>query len=841
MRHLFLLLSLLNVFSVLQAQDIARFSDQIHLLDLTKLSWLYVAREPNMKLTYAGIKNSEDWKSIGVGKRWENVGHPELKDKTVWVKLFFEVPVDQRNYQLGFFASMIDDEGVIYLNGDSLSGFKYKTGGKIPHPVDVDITSKIKWGGKNELLIEIRDVVTQRMGGIVGSACLYKTLPNEVTKTGGIVLKSKREDTLAVMLHLGDARLVKNKQESFTQNELEQIQTPPSILRKDELIIVVPANRVSSRNFLKVDLDKVASTRSNELLHISCDTLPTRIKLYDLIKMPINVDATFNNPFDPKQITVQALVETPTGRIEKVYAFFGQDFEQVAVNEEEEILLPASGNPWKLYYRPREKGIHKVELLAQDSSGVTRITAGSFEAIPADARGYLHKSSVEPRLFEFDNGEMYYGKGPSGWFRGSRYIFGGNTRWVSLKLLTDYYERKADNGSNFEYLSTFHFGSLYLNDGFIDQHIAWKMEQALRSMERNGLYWIVFHDGILRSYQNGFETLPYAAVNGGPCKNIFEVYTNPIALEMQKNELRYMVSRWSDSPSLWIWNCGDESQPGTELSKLMVRDWLKELHSYIQQTDIYKHSNSIGEYEDAILNGGDVILLGDWYYHNNNQGDRYDQQCNGEKSQDAVGYNLCLQEEFKDLGFPIINIEGGICQWDNFSWLSGEKYLQFPEAIDFHQHLWLSFFTKMAAGGTEWLCQTVDSMNELYHAKAIERFLKNESLTKTFHQIIVPEISNRDLQVFALQANRKTLVWINNKFYNWFNIGVQKRSPVVISNATLRLKVEKDGYFDIEIWDTRKGIVIKKKRVKSTNGYLNYVLPDIDKDIALKIVGVSSL
>lgn len=839
MRNLILILSIITTTCSLKSQDVIRLSRQDHVVDLTKNKWDFVAYEPGIKTDYKEVSSRKDWKTIKVGKRWEFLDHPELKDKTVWVKLFFDAPLQLKNYQLGFFASMIDDEGTVFLNGDSAGAFQYKTGGKIPRPVNVNLTPHLKWGAENELVIEIRDVSTQRMGGMLGSVCLYRTLPNKLTAEGSIALQRNESQPLAVLLHLGDAQLVKGAQKNFTQKELTALQTPPSILRSDELIIVTPAKDLALKKYLAVDLNNVNPTTSNDSLHVQCGTLPEKTGLYELLKIPVTVSGSYTNPFDPKQITVQAIIETPSGHVEKVFAFFGQDFDQVIIGKEEEILLPVKGNPWKLYYRPREKGVHKIEILAQDKNALKRIAAGSFEATASNSRGYLHKSKVEPRLYEFDNGDMHYGKGPSGWFRGSNFMFGGNIRWVPLKLLTEYYERKAANGSNFEYLATFHFGSLYINNGFIDQHVAWKQEEALRSMEKNGLYWIVFHDGVLRSYQNGFETMPYAAANGGPCKNIYEVYAHPVALEMQKNELRYMISRWADSPSLWIWNCGDESQPGTQLSKLMVRDWLKELHAYIRQTDIYKHSHSAGEYEDAILNGGDVVLLGDWYYHNNNRGDKYDQMCNGEKSQNSVAYNLCLQEGFKEWEYPVVNIEGGICQWENFSWLSGEKYKKFPEAIDFHQHLWISFFTKMAAGGTEWLCQAVNEMNELYHAKALDNFIKDESLTKTFHRMVTPQISKDGLLAFGLQTAEKSLVWINNDFYNWFNIGVHKKRPVSINNASIRIDMEKDGNYKIEEWDTRKGTVIKTTEMKSSGGQINYALPSIAKDLALKVIATN--
>ncbi len=51
-----------------------------------------------------------------------------------------------------------------------------------------------------------------------------------------------------------------------------------------------------------------------------------------------------------------------------------------------------------------------------------------------------------------------------------------------------------------------------------------------------------------------------------------EYYTNEESLRWQRNLLRYLVARMADSPSIWIWNIGDEwrDQPGNKLSVPLV-------------------------------------------------------------------------------------------------------------------------------------------------------------------------------------------------------------------------------------------------------------------------------
>ena len=79
---------------------------------------------------------------------------------------------------------------------------------------------------------------------------------------------------------------------------------------------------------------------------------------------------------------------------------------------QEEILLPKAGNPWKLYYRPRETGKYKFHFLAQDRNKMIRTEDQEFEVVKSNNKGFLRVSKDDPRFFEFDNGESYFGIGP---------------------------------------------------------------------------------------------------------------------------------------------------------------------------------------------------------------------------------------------------------------------------------------------------------------------------------------------------------------------------------------------------------------------------------------------
>ena len=825
-------------------------ADQM-LVDLRQAGWEYVARKPlwtanagfgrsaadinrdtdRAKTECAEVSQADGWKPIHVGRRWESMGHAELNDQVTWLRLRFHVPADLKGYRLGFFCTAVDDAADFYLNGARLGRRTYHWGARVPKPVNIDLTPQVRFGGDNLLMLRVVDSAQARGGGVLGRACLYRTLPFERTPQGGVALADQQAGSFSVVLHLGDGLLARGQQTAFSPAELRAMEIPPYILRDDELVLVqTAATAAKAAGPQRVQLDEVCATRDERPLAVRSGALPARAERFERLTIPIDLAASYDNAFDPRQINVQAVIETPSGKTQTVPAFFWQDFTPVAIGETEEILLPKRGTPWRLYYRPQEVGVHKLHVLAQDKTGVRRTPDHKLEVVDSKRKGFLRVSKSDPRFFEFDNGESYFGIGPSGWFRDENYIFGGNPRHVSTRRLDEYYRRKAAAGSNYDYCLAEFFGRLYTQGGYIDQHVAWKCEHRLRTLEELGIYWVTCYDDLCRSTIYGLDTLPYSKAQGGPCGSIEELYVNQRALEMQRDHLRYFVARMSDSPALLLWAIGDEGQAGSRFSPLMVRAWIKALQDYVRTIDIYQHPHVVCEGPRSVAEGGDAIIIPDWYF---------------KREVDAVALSLELMEKYGQFKCPLVNPEGGMVEWTKpddaygpkhaLYYLMGERW-KFPEAISFHNHLWISLFLKNAVGGTEWLGAFIDRKNELHHATAIRNYLAGESLTKPHWEVQNPVVSHEDLRGFCLTSEGKTLAWVQNRFYSWFEAGHRGKAPPRISGARIAVPVKKDGAYRVELWDTRSGKAVATSTVRSSANVLNYALPPIEKDVALKAI-----
>jgi hypothetical protein len=263
----------------------------------------------------------------------------------------------------------------------------------------------------------------------------------------------------------------------------------------------------------------------------------------------------------------------------------------------------------------------------------------------------------------------------------------------------------------------------------------------------------------------------------------------------------------------------------------MVKSWIKGLHDHTRTIDVYKHPHVIGEGPLSPVNGGEAIIIPDWYF-------------NPGRTDDGVELVTEIMKEYDKFNIPLINPEGGMVHWpkpeDKYGpkrslyYLTGERW-KFPEAISFHNNLWISLFTKNAVGGTEWLGHFIDRKNQLYHATAISNFLKGESLTKPKWEIVTPNVSHQDLRGFSLQSEGQSWAWIQNKYYTWVEAGHYGKTPPVISQAAIEIPVKVTGNYKIELWDTHKGTVTSTISASSKNGKVTCELPAIEKDIALKV------
>ena len=94
---------------------------------------------------------------------------------------------------------------------------------------------------------------------------------------------------------------------------------------------------------------------------------------FSTVELTADVAATYDNPFDPDQIAVDAEVTTPEGKTLTVPGFHEVPM-RLETRGGSERLVPSGSPGFRVRYTPTTAGTHRLVLKAVDRSGAVRST-----------------------------------------------------------------------------------------------------------------------------------------------------------------------------------------------------------------------------------------------------------------------------------------------------------------------------------------------------------------------------------------------------------------------------------------------------------------------------------
>ena len=358
-------------------------------------------------------------------------------------------------------------------------------------------------------------------------------------------------------------------------------------------------------------------------------------RAYERVTIEVDLEATYDNPFDASDVGVEAIVTTPSLRALKAPGFIYQPFERQLLEVEEELpdrewdedgyadgvapqlvfkekLEPTGPPRWQVRLSFSEPGTHLVRVAAWDQTGRAMSDPLRIDVLPADAPdepappegptvreqtgnptyvpGIICRHGTDCRYFITDGGETFFPIGANVCWGGERGTFSYD-EWLP---------RYARQGCNYfrVWLSPFWttFAMNTAESGFdaIDLGNAWRLDHVLESAERLGLRAMLCIDSfnILRSttwLHGRYEESPYARERGGPLRKPSDYFTHPRSLKAYRNRLRYLVARYGYSPGVFAWEFWNEVDIIDDYDSKAVARWHAEMARYLQQTDPWRH------------------------------------------------------------------------------------------------------------------------------------------------------------------------------------------------------------------------------------------------------------
>ena len=688
----------------------------------------------------------------------------------------------------------------------------------------------------------------------VGEVCLFLTLPLERWRGRKVALWPRVEGTFPekqpaerhflsgrpqkVLLELGEQRQLSldfGRRTLCTVQDMreykrDEYQIYPRLfrggpVRKGQRLSLAFALNPNDRRRLAMPSTDYSSKAP---LHVGAVALPARaVPVYQRLEIDLDVRGTFTTPFDPDQIRVDGHVRTPSGRELVVPAFFSQGFE--LVRQDDDAWLEPRGEPgWKLRFAATETGRHTLAITARDKSGEVRSESIAFEATPSDDPGYIRVSEKDRRFFEFGSGKPYFAVGENvcTWRNGVHEY----DTWLP---------KLGKAGGNFARIWMWGhcFGIEWGKPGQYRMDHAAALDHAMALAERHGIRvklcleaWRGFEGP--RSFVKTGVLHPYSRKNGGPCAKEMDVFTDPEARRMFRNRLRYVVARWGCSTHILAWEFWNEINcvRGYGARSQDVMDWTAEMARYLKQTDPWQHMvvNSLGSFlvDDRMwkLPEMDFAQVHGYWHPNHRESKEM-----GKDMAEFVPHWLGLIAHY---GKPRLFAEYGLVK---ANWGHSPRADEDTEGVHLHNGLWSSVMTGAAGTAMLWWWGIYVEPNDLYyHFAAVAKFVDAVPWTTAGFEPAAVKASTPQLRVMGLQGNGLTLLWLHNRRHTWWNV-VEKQPVPPIEAATVTVTGLGDAAYQIEWWDTWKGVVTGREERQARGGVLSLDVTKLGRDVAVKI------
>jgi hypothetical protein len=639
----------------------------------------------------------------------------------------------------------------------------------------------------------------------------------------------------------------------------------------------------SSRSPARLELLAVTAVRRPpeapvDLAITSVDA-PGEASRYRIHSTDFQLSRTYENPYDPAEIDVQAEVDLPSGRTQLVTGFWFQDYTVAPGTEDYEQYVPAGSPCWRVRFLPSETGTHRMILRARDRGGsVAQAGPVAFEVRSAPlARGPVRRHAVNPLALAFVNGAPYHPRGHNVAFEDGNPDLNGISYYGTLLSslatagenwtrfwMTDFARTALEWGRN-------HFSGFYSGAGIYSQRAAWRVDSFFDiAMARDIQVQLVLNDhGQFSSYVNARwdEGNPYGSAEGGPVPQsgpeLF--FSDPAARELFRRRLRYTVARWGAYPNLLCWQLWNEVQfagsrsrnfQNDEATRAAIADWHSEMSGFLKAQDPFGHMVTTSSDDPGssgwspIWNLAAIDLVQSHHYG----------QPPATRDTRIAQYLEAAQQEYRK---PVLVAEMGVkasaepeCNFDPISFLADPSIPEQERTSANRDHMTAGttlrnaiWAASMRGGGAMnwwWGCYLCGDprrnrvapdfpLNERLFPQLTE-FWGGEDVTATMRPASLAV--RGDITGYGIQGARGAYVWLRDAREAYGSgYGPASTEGRAVQRAALMLSGMNPGSYVVSPFATTAGGQAAPEFAASSgpSGQLEVALPAVVGDIALKI------
>jgi hypothetical protein len=527
-------------------------------------------------------------------------------------------------------------------------------------------------------------------------------------------------------------------------------------------------------------------------------------ELDNQIKMFLADNNSGLNPYNPEDISVEIIFESPSYKSTTIYGFF---YQEVKRNRETWEVYDADYN-WRVRFSPNELGNWRFTVKVYVQSKEIVSIGSKFKCIESDNKGIIkrnYKGNETDRYFYLSESKETF------------FTIGHNIAHSAYYKLTPqkvdqhklWLTQLAENGGNFFRLELGAQNALPNWNNYRDYtskmgHM-WEFDHLIDHANDLELYFILFRHHTEVEHGESWDVARWA---NNPFKKGFDLekrkdyFTDDEIIKWQKNELRYIFSRWGYNSSFAFYEYQE------------IDNWYKELKKeedfndteaiqfftqwYLQQKEFIK--NDLGS-DKLLINT--YATTPDYEYKKGSRGlfansDAIGIHKYGQNKDINFDYRSKKTKELFDVwNKPIFVEEMGVNAGGNSEYLPLYKCSK----SEFHNAIWSTSFMGLAGTGmTWWWDRGIHDYGYFKDYNALAKFFKNENLEE---EIYTPQkwhnklsINKTTVENYAMKnkAETKVLGWVHNATHYWRNIESECLNELLNDRKFKKPVKLKDGY-----------------------------------------------
>lgn len=518
--------------------------------------------------------------------------------------------------------------------------------------------------------------------------------------------------------------------------------------------------------------------------------LNQKVDQYEKAEWNIDISGAFKNPYDQKEVMLDMLLTSPSGKPLTLPCYFEKD------------------NLWKARFTPQEAGKYSYVFKISNVNQSQETVPASFTSKATNKTGFLHKNDLW--TFRFDNGKLFREIGENvAWESRSREI----DKWTYDYLLPTL----SKNGANFfrtwmcywnmplEFKKVANSKRYTNTNEYYHPQAIQKMDELVNKCDSLGLYFMLsidWHGLLMQGW--GWRNSNYNQVNGGPAKDPADFFTMQAAQDMYKNKLRYLVGRWGYSPNVAVWEFFNEvdNSAFTRNDSIIIplatiAQWHLEMSRYLKDIDPYHHLVSTS------ISHRDIIGMNSIPYIDFNQKHIY-------KHTEKIP--SIYPEYIQTYNKPYVIGEFGY-RWEDDDPKYGDKW-----DFDYKRGLWYGMFSPTPILPMTWWWELFDTRNMTPYFNGV-REINDKMLQAGKGSFEKVAVESGTIESYGLKCGDTFFVYllnnndtidrsaINIKIPNG-NYKVLAFTPATRTYRTITATVDKDGLKPLSIELVGKGELV---------------------------------